>query len=277
MRVRKVTSGDARSRRSGGAGEEASRDPQFVEAIARGFGILEAFTSRDTMLGNQEIAERSGLPRPTVSRLTHTLTQLGYLDYLPRFAKYQLGVGAVALGQLALANMTLRGAARPLMQALSQRLGTSVSLGRRDRLSMLYVDHCQPSSAVALQLGLGSRIPLAVTAMGRAYYAVASAEERAAIDEQIQERFPERWPAVRTGLHEAVDMHAALGFTISVGDWNREVNAAGAAVVLPEGGIAAFNCGAPAFMLDRERVLREAGPGVAEMSQRVLAIASGKG
>ncbi|MBP0446412.1 IclR family transcriptional regulator [Roseomonas sp. SSH11] len=277
MRIRKVIPGDARPARSAPGGEEAARDPQFVEAIARGFTILEAFTTRDSMLGNQEIAERSGLPRPTISRLTHTLTRLGYLEYLPRFAKYQLGIAAVALGQLALANMAVRGVARPLMEALSQRLGASVSLGRRDRLSMLYVEHAQPASAVALQLGLGSRLPLAVTAMGRAYYAVAQAEERAAIDQQIEERFPERWARVRDALHEAVDMHAALGFTISIGDWNREVHAAGAAIILPDGGIAAFNCGAPAFMLDRDRVLREAGPGVSEMARRVLSIASGKG
>jgi DNA-binding IclR family transcriptional regulator len=277
MRIRKIAAGDIRNARTGATKDEAPRDPQFVEAIARGLGILEAFTTRDTMLGNQEIAERCGLPRPTVSRLTHTLTRLGYLDYRPRFAKYQLGIGAVAIGQLALANMTIRRIAQPLMQALSQRLGTSVSLGRRDRLSMLYVEHCQPPSAVALQLGMGSRIPLAVTAMGRAYYAIASAEERAAIDHQIAERFPQRWVAVRDGLREAVDMHVALGFTVSIGDWNREVHAAGAAVSLPEGGIAAFNCGAPAFMLDRDRVLREAGPGVAEMARRVQALASGKG
>jgi DNA-binding IclR family transcriptional regulator len=277
MRIRKIAAGDIRNARTGVKKDEAPRDPQFVEAIARGLGILEAFTTRDTMLGNQEIAERCGLPRPTVSRLTHTLTRLGYLDYRPRFAKYQLGIGAVAIGQLALANMTIRGIAQPLMQALSQRLGTSVSLGRRDRLSMLYVEHCQPPSAVALQLGMGSRIPLAVTAMGRAYYAIASAEERAAIEHQIAERFPQRWVAVRDGLREAVDMHVALGFTVSIGDWNREVHAAGAAVTLPEGGIVAFNCGAPAFMLDRDRVLREAGPSVAEMARRVQALASGKG
>jgi DNA-binding IclR family transcriptional regulator len=141
---------------------------------------------------------------------------------------------------------------------------------------MLYLEHCQPPSAVALQFGMGSRIPLAVTAMRRAYYAIASAEERAAIDHQIAERFPQRWAVVRDGLREAVDMHAALGVTVSIGDWNREVHSAGAAVALPEGGIAAFNCGAPASMLDRDRVLREAGPGVAEMAPRLQALASGQ-
>ena len=276
MRVRKPGEPGASPDDIGTGDSERVRDPQFVEAVARGFGILKAFTPRDAMLGNREIAERTSLPKPTVSRLTHTLTCLGYLDYLPRFAKYQLGIGTVSLGQMALANMSVRQVARPLMQHLAEEMDASVSLGRRDRLSMLYVEHCSPRSAVALQLGLGSRLPLAVTAMGRAFYAVTTQEERAAIDRQLARRFPERWPALREGLREAVDMHAAFGFTVSIGDWNREVHAAGAAVALPSGGIVALNCGAPAFMIDRERVLREAGPRIAEVARRIRALEAGK-
>jgi DNA-binding IclR family transcriptional regulator len=180
-------------------------------------------------------AMRTDLPRPTVSRLTYTLTRLGYLAYLPRFAKYRLGPRAVVLGQAALASLDIRQLARPEMLQLSEALESSVSLGSRDRLSMIYVEHCPPRSAVALQLGIGSRIPLAVTAMGRAYYALAGTEERAAIDARLADRHGEDWPAVRKGLQEAADMHAAFGFTISVGDWNREVHSAGAAFTLPGG------------------------------------------
>ncbi|WP_426958360.1 IclR family transcriptional regulator [Muricoccus radiodurans] len=253
----------------------ATRGSQFVESIARGLSILEAFRAGGAALGNQEIAARTGLPKPTVSRLTHTLTELGYLEYLPRYAKYRLGVAAVSLGQLALSGMTVRQLARPLMQELCERLSCSVSLGRRDRLSMLYVEHCQPGSAVVLQLGLGSRIPLAITAMGRARYAAAPPDERAAIDAEIETRFPARWAAVRDGLQEAVEMHAARGFTLSVGDWQKEVHAAGAAVLLADGSYAAFNCGAPAFMLDRQRAMREAGPRVADLARRVQSLAAG--
>lgn len=256
-------------------GLDGTRGPQFVEAVARGLSILEAFRAGGPALGNQEIAARTGLPKPTVSRLTHTLTQLNYLEYLPRFAKYRLGAAAVSLGQLALAGMNVRDLARPLMRDLSERLSCSVSLGQRDRLSMLYVEHHQPASAVVLQLSVGSRIPLAVSAMGRARYAVASPEERDAIDTEIQQRFPERWPTARDGLREAVDMHATLGFTLSVGDWQADVHAAGAAVTLSDGSFAAFSCGAPAFMLNRDRTFREAGPRIADLARRVRALSAG--
>jgi DNA-binding IclR family transcriptional regulator len=251
-------------------------DRQFVAAIARGFDILHAFRAEDPILGNLELAERTGLPRATVSRLTHTLTRLGYLTYLPRFAKYQLGLGAVPLGQLALANMGIRRMAAPLMRQLAEETNASVSLGKRDGASMLYVEHVSPRTAVALQLEVGSRVPLGVTAMGRAYYAAAETE-RGGIEADLAARHPADWPRIREGLREAAAMHASLGFTLSPGDWNATVHAAGAAVVLPGGDVMALNCGAPAFMLDRERLMREIGPRLAAVARRVESLAGGPG
>ena len=66
-----------------------AKDRQFVTALARGLDILRAFHAGEGMLGNQEIAHRTGLPKPTVARLTHTLTELGYLNYIRRFRKYE--------------------------------------------------------------------------------------------------------------------------------------------------------------------------------------------
>lgn len=268
-----------RKRQSSDAGlntgtEDGEEDRQFIQVVARAMDILRAFTAEDSVLGNQELAERTGLPKATVSRLTYTLTKLGHLSYLPRFAKYQLGLGLVPLGQLALGNLAIRQAAGPLMRHLAEETNASVSLGSRDGLSMLYIEHYSPRTAVALQLGIGSRVPLALTAMGRAHYAVATDAERAVLDARLADADPERWPTVRQGLREAQDMHAALGFTTSVGDWNRTVHAAGAAFALPSGsGIVAVNCGAPAFMLSRERILQEIGPRLAAVTQRIETLA----
>jgi DNA-binding IclR family transcriptional regulator len=56
------------------------RDRQFVNGLARGLEVLRAFRPDDGPLGNHALAERTGLPRSTVSRLTYTLTSLGYLS-----------------------------------------------------------------------------------------------------------------------------------------------------------------------------------------------------
>src|SRR4029077_10170552 len=99
-----------------------SKDRQFVTALARGLDILRAFHAGEGMLGNQEIAHRTGLPKPTVARLTHTLTELGYLNYIRRFRKYELGASVLALGYAAISSMDVRRASRQPLETLAHSL-----------------------------------------------------------------------------------------------------------------------------------------------------------
>src|SRR5205085_8886476 len=96
-------------------------DRKFVTALGRGLDVLRCFGPRDRWLANQEIAARTGLARPTVSRLVYTLTQLGFLRPAHSPRKYALGSAAVSLGYSALTQIDIRRAARPLLHALSQQ------------------------------------------------------------------------------------------------------------------------------------------------------------
>ena len=55
-----------------------AKDRKFVEALSRGLDVLRAFSQGSVVMGNQDIARITGLPKPTVSRMTYTLTKLGY-------------------------------------------------------------------------------------------------------------------------------------------------------------------------------------------------------
>ena len=103
-----------------GAGNEEENDRQMVRALARGLEVLRCFKPGDRFLGNHEIAVRTGLPKPTISRLTHTLTNLGYLHYSEKFGKYYLGSAVLSLGYSMLANMDIRQIARPAMHDLAE-------------------------------------------------------------------------------------------------------------------------------------------------------------
>ena len=91
-------------------------DPRFNNALARGLAIRRAFQLDQKLLGNVELAETTALPKSTISRLTFTLTQLGYLRYREEFGKYELAAGVVGLAYPYLANMALPAIARPLIQ-----------------------------------------------------------------------------------------------------------------------------------------------------------------
>src|SRR3546814_13910625 len=91
------------------------------------------------MLGNGDIAVRTAIPRSTVSRLTRTLAVLGYLRYLPRLEKYELGPGILALGYHRLAASGVREVARPHMQAPADPPALALALGVADRPTMLHI------------------------------------------------------------------------------------------------------------------------------------------
>lgn len=245
-----------------------------MTALARGLDILRAFEPGHTLLGNQELAERTGLPRPTISRLTYTLTELGYLSYNPRLAKYSPAAGVLSLGYACLASFGVRQVARPMMQELAQELDVSVALGTRDRLQMIYLENCQGQGALTIRLDIGSRIPLATTAMGRALLAVVPEVERAYLLDRMRRHFGAEWGEVKAGIEAAVEEYRLRGYVSSRGDWAHDVNAVGVPLVLPDSTVVAFNCGGPSFLLNQQRLDEELGPRLRSMVHEVGKILS---
>lgn len=252
------------------ARSNAKEDRHFVTALARGLELLACFRSGDKMLGNQELAERSKLPKSTVSRLTYTLTKLGYLQYDDGAGKYRLGTATLALGSAMLSKLDIRQLARPLMQELADFSNATVSLGMRDRLSMIYVENCRSQAALTLRLDVGARIPIVSTAMGRAYLAVAPAGERNEILERVHELDEYAWPAIRDGVARSIEEYQALGCCTSFGNWQPDVNAI-AIAFKPNDGSAplSINCGGPAFNLPPEFLLKEVQPRLAALVARL--------
>src|SRR3954465_15795334 len=158
--------------------KKVATDRRFVVALSRGLDVLRAFRPHDGLLGNQEIAARTNLPKPTVSRLTYTLTKLGYLTPVPRFEKYQLAPAAMALGYAALSNLGVRHLSEPFREEMMRATGGAVAIGGRDRQSMIYFGQSPGTETVGVQLDVGSRVPIATTAMGRAYFWALNDDER---------------------------------------------------------------------------------------------------
>jgi DNA-binding IclR family transcriptional regulator len=237
-------------------------DRHFVTALARGLEVLACFRHGDRMLGNQEFARRCALAKSTVSRLTHTLTKLGYLVYVEESAKYSLGTATLSLGSAMLSRLDIRKLAHPLMQQLAEFGQCMVSLGSRDRLSMIYIDAVRGSAAVTLSLDSGARIQIATSAMGRAYLTAVPEEQRNDIMERVRELADvDRWPDLQRGVAKALRDIRELGVCCSFGEWQKDVNAI-AVPVKPGGGLPpmAINCGAPAYMVSKEFLLERVRP-----------------
>jgi DNA-binding IclR family transcriptional regulator len=256
-----------------GTGKVAGKeDRHFVTALARGLSVLSCFSSGEKMLGNLDIAKRCKLPKSTVSRLSYTLTKLGYLVFVEENGKYRLGTSTLALGSAMLARLDVRDLSRPLMQELADFSNSMVSLGSRDRLSMIYVGNARSSAALTLSLDVGSRIPIATTAMGRAYLAMISEREREDIMERVRELDEMAWPAISKGIERALKEYRETGCVSSFGEWQADVNAI-AVPLRPGGGLPpmAINCGGPAYTLSKEFLLGEVRPKLIELVRQLEA------
>lgn len=240
---------------------EFANDRQFVTALARGLEILRCFKAGEKYLSNATLAQRTGLPRPTITRLTYTLIKLGYLDFSEQTGLYCLGSSVLGLGYALLSNIDVRNLARQSMQELAQYTNASVSIGLRDRLSMVYIETCRTSTNVTLRLDVGSRIPIATTAMGKAWLCGASTQERDYIESHIRLNEPQNWTQIKANLDRAYQDYAEQGFCSTFQTWDNNISAVGVPLVdVDSNKMMALNCGGPSFLFSKEVLINDIGP-----------------
>ena len=150
--------------------DESEHGEWFATTLARGLSLIEAFGPEDTWLGNAELSRRTGLSKPTVSRLSSTLIELGFLTRNDE-GKFRPGVRLLALAYPVLRSLTIRLVARPLMLEVAREIRGAVSLGALDRLSLIYVETARSTDPHPRSPDVGNNAPLIQTAIGRALLA----------------------------------------------------------------------------------------------------------
>ncbi|KVE35355.1 IclR family transcriptional regulator [Burkholderia sp. TSV86] len=245
---------------------------KFVVALARGLDLLRAFRPGETMLGNRDFVERTGLPKATVNRLAYTLTVLGYLRYDDTLGKYALDAGVLSLGYALLAGSDTLALARPHMQALAREIGAAVSLGCRDGLDMIYLETIRSETALTLGLASGSRLSMLTSSMGRAYLAVQPPDSRAALFAELRKAAGKGRAAgalVETA-QRAVDAFAAQGCCYSFRDWHADVNAVAVPFREPrEGRWLILSCSGPASSMGEDVFRDRIGPKLKALAKRL--------
>ncbi|MCP4722742.1 MAG: IclR family transcriptional regulator [Desulfobacteraceae bacterium] len=247
------------------------KNRQFVMALARGLEVLRCFKSDKPLLGNQEIAEETGLPKPTISRLAYTLTELGYLKYSKNFRKYQLGTAVLSLGYALLTNMDILKIARPFLQEVADYSQAAVGLCAQDRLNMVYLENIYPNTnAIVLRHRAGDFLPLATSAAGRAFLCAISEKDRNYLMDQIRQRNETKWQTLKTGIEQALKNYHDFGFCMSLGEYSKGVNAIGVPIKNPKGSdIMVINCGAAAFQMRRHIIEDDIGPHLVHATNQI--------
>lgn len=238
-----------------------SRDPQFIMSLARGFELLRVFNPSLGPLGNKELADLTGLPKPTISRITHTLTRLGYIEYIERLSKYQLGASVLGLGYAYLGNHDIRTIARPYLQELADEFDVSVALGVRDRLEMVYLDIAQGPNILTIRMDVGSHIPIIKTAMGMAFLSALPKHELGLLTAVIKKHDPKSWPQTNKLIQRTKKEVEQLGFCVVGGLYNRNMMGVAVPYLSADGSsILSVNCAAPEYQISEKEFYDEIGP-----------------
>lgn len=249
-----------------------------VGALSRGLAVLHCFRAEDRVIGTQEISRRTGIPKATVSRLVGTLSELGYLRYVPDVGKYALSSQVLTLGYAALGRSGIGETARPFIESLISSSDCAVAISIRDDLDMMFVELARRPTAILLNLTVGARIPLLLSAPGRAYMAGIDDTERQMLYERLAKRHGKDWPAEHRKIEEAIDIAKRQGFAEAIGSWQREHNAIGTVLRDPiTNEIYTFSLGGLASNFPRERLVTEFAPRLLAAAESIGARLSGFG
>lgn len=206
--------------------------PTLNRSLARGIDVLRAFRPGTDVLGNGEIAERTGLSLATVSRLAQTLVDCGLLERDTRRRAYRLGAAVLSFGHSMRSGSPVLNAVAPAMRTLAERLRINVGLATADRTEMVYLESVRYNRKVALRnVVAGQRVPIELTSLGRAYLAVLPEADRQRLLAALRKGRRSDWTPIRSAIQCAKASVDDKGWCMA--SWQPEVVAMAAPLVLP--------------------------------------------
>ena len=247
-----------------------------IQVVSRAFDVLRCFEGHEARLGNLEISNRCGLPRSTVSRLTHTLTRMGQLVYLPRDQKYRIGPSAVAMSTSMMRGLQLRNLIRQRLQDVAEQLPGTVGFVIPDRFHLVYLEYGRAANALGLHEATGSRIAMASTAAGHAYTAALSREVGDALLLEMEREDPGAAKLLRPRLEDNRKFLREHGYVVACGLWNPHIN--GLAVPLWSPQYQTFvvvTIGLLSAMYDEARLHREVARPMIELGRTIGSLLGG--
>ena len=251
---------------------EDQADPAFATTLAHGLDVLAAFRNRSGSLSNADLALHTGLSRPTVSRLTYTLAQLGYLKRDAK-GRFQLGLGILAAAYPVLSALKVRQLARPLMRDFAAYTGGTVSIAMPFGLDFIYVETLRTTDAVTHLPDVGFASSLAPTAVGRALLSLFNKDELDAYVADVKAERPEEADYVQARTLPDVELCKERGFAISLGEWRREIFGVAAPLYrTASGDCLSVNCGIPSFRFNAEQIERECGPRMLGLARSIRSL-----
>lgn len=249
-----------------------------VQSIERAFALLRAL-SRGT-LGVTDLADRTNLPKSTVSRLLAALETEGAVEQLEVGGGYSIGTGLVTLAGSMSPSMGLRGAVRPFVEELALLTGGSAGFTLREGSTAYWVDNVDDADELVTMVDqTGMSFPLHTIPSGLAMLSKLEPEELSAYVEGLTSSEGSDVAADdvidEVALRHRIGRVMWNGIVVSKEEIDVGVNAFAAAFRLPDGAWSgAIYLQGPSFRFpdegDERRVIKLVSEAAMHISDRLV-------
>lgn len=252
---------------SGQAADE--RPAEFVEALAKGIGILESFDATHPEMTLSEVARRVGLSPAAARRSLITLQTLGYVGQTER--RFHLRPKVLTLGSALFFSAGIGEVLQPDLRELVEQFGDASSIGTLEGEDVIYVAHSSVQRARRATATIGARYPAYATSLGRVLLAGL---DDAALDAYLAKVRPVALTSKTVidvaDLRQIILAVRADGYSTTVDQLDYGITALGVAIRGPDGRtVAALNSSGYTGMVTPEKLIEERLPALLAAASRI--------
>lgn len=196
---------------------EPNESPLYVQSLAAGLAVLDAFTVERPTMNLREIAQAAGVTKSAAQRFTHTLVAIGLLRKDAVSKRFSLSPRTLDTGYRYLQAHVLLERANPYLLDLNRQTGETVNLAEPDDHEMVYIGRFPSPHRAIVHMPVGRRLPIFCSSAGRAFLSCLPDEQVEAILAGMER--PRFTPHTVTDLNTLMDIIGKVrqtGFAYSI-------------------------------------------------------------
>lgn len=246
-----------------------------VQSVERAFAILRALITGPS--GVSEVAERTGLPKSTVSRLLATLVEIGAVDQSDTMGLYSLGDVLIDLSAAASPGRNLTSLVHPFLIGLVDEIGEAAGLGVLDGNRVYYLDQVDADHEVQVRDWTGESVDAHVVSSGLVLLANATDDARHEFLSKDLARWTENTVTDPVVLSRRLDDIRRAGFAWVYEEMSEGLNSVAAPIFNHAGAaIAAVHAHGPSYRFPADGSAAAIAAAVVATAQRISSQLAGR-
>ena len=251
-----------------------------LRTLRKGFDVLEALEKGPTDLTLTELSNRLKESQTVVFRILKTLEQRGYIERDAVSKRYSLGLRTWEIGCKAVSRTGLTDLGRPVLKWLTGVTGETSYVAIVRGTEVIYVDVVEGLEPLRVYAEPGFRVPLYLTASGKAILAFHGPELLRQVVASGLKRLTPATITSATRLRERLEEIRRTGLSVNRGERRTDISAVAAPIFNRMGEcVAAIGVSGPSLRFKDERlskIVEDVRKAAAEISAKLGYVAAGR-